>query len=101
MKELRDATDYLLTLPYSAPGYRRAALLCLLPAYQTILSAAQNQVILFTPAHQIKISHSTMAQCLVDSQAMLVDNNAIQQYSQRLEDEIHHLCGPLSGMSRQ
>jgi hypothetical protein len=101
LEELREATDYLLTLPYSAPGYRRAALLCLLPAYQTILSAARNQEILFTPAHQIKISHSTMAQCLVDSQAMLVDNEAVQQYGQRLEDEIHHLCGPLTGMSNR
>ncbi len=94
LEELREATEYLLTLPYSAPGYRRAALLCLLPAYQTILSAARNQVILFTPAHQIKISHQTMAQCLADAQAMLVDNQAIQRYSQRFEDEIRDQFSP-------
>jgi farnesyl-diphosphate farnesyltransferase len=101
LAELREATEYLLTLPYSAPGYRRAALLCLLPAYQTILSAARNQVVLFTPAHQIKISHQTMAQCLADAQAMLVDNQAIQRYSQRLEDEVRDQFGSPGRMLRQ
>lgn len=90
LDELREATDYVLALPYSAPGYRRAALLCLLPAYQTILCAAQNQATLFTPAHRVKISRLTMAQCLADSQAMLFDNKAIQEYSRRLEAEVHH-----------
>ena len=90
LEELREATDYLLALPYNAPGYRRASLLCLLPAYQTFFLAAQRQEILFTPEHQIKISHPTMAQCLADSQAMLMTTNAIQRYSQRLEDEIHN-----------
>lgn len=86
--ELHDATEYLLALPYSAAGYRRAALMCLLPAYQTIRSAGRNLETLFTPAHQIKISHQTMAQCLKDSEALLFDNPSIQAYSQRLQGEI-------------
>lgn len=88
LDELRQATEYLLTLPYSAVGYRRAALMCLLPAYQTIRSAGHNLETLFTPAHQIKISHRTMAQCLEDSEALLFDNPSIQAYSHRLEGEI-------------
>ena len=87
--ELREATQYLLTLPYDAPGYRRAALLCLLPAYQTILMAAQHQDTLFTRKHQIKISRLTMAQCLADSQAMLNDNEALRKYTRRVQDEIN------------
>lgn len=89
LAELRDATDYLVALPYDAPGYRRAALLCLLPAYQTILTAALRQDILFTREHHIKISRMTMAQCLADSQTMLYDNESLRQYSRRVQDEIH------------
>lgn len=83
LEELRDATDYLLALPYHAAGYRRASLLCLLPAYETIHLAAKNAAILFTPAHQFKISRLTMARCLADSEAMLFDNSAIDAYSRR------------------
>ena len=93
LDELRTATAYLLALPYSAVGYRRASLLCLLPAYQTILLAAQRQEILFTPDHQIKISRLTMAQCVVDSQVMLSDNKAIRQYGERIEDKIRSQFG--------
>jgi hypothetical protein len=78
----------LTALPETAAGYRRAALLCLLPAYQTLLSAAQQQESLFTPAHNIKISRETMAQCLADSQGMLYDDEAIRQYARRIEAKI-------------
>lgn len=88
LSELRVATEYLVTLPYTAPGYRRAALLCLLPAYQTILLAAQQQAVLFTRAHQVKISHAAMAQCLADSQAMLYDNDLLEQYTRHITNEI-------------
>lgn len=88
LSELRVATEYLVSLPYEAQGYRRAALLCLLPAYQTILLAAQKREQLFTPKHQIKISHAAMAQCLSDSKSMLQDNALLNQYSLRIQDEI-------------
>jgi farnesyl-diphosphate farnesyltransferase len=87
--ELRDATAYLTALPETATGYRRAALLCLLPAYQTLLSAAQQQDSLFTPTHNIKISRDTMAQCLADSHGMLYDDEAIRRYARGVEDEIY------------
>jgi farnesyl-diphosphate farnesyltransferase len=89
LNELRDATAYLTALPETAAGYRRAALLCLLPAYQTLLSAALQQESLFTPAHNIKIPRETMAQCLADSQGMLYDDEAIRQYARRIEANIH------------
>lgn len=95
LTELRQATDYLLALPYSAAGYRQASLLCLLPAYQTILMAARHQDSLFTAEHHIKISRPTMAQCIADSQAMLLDNASIRQYSLRLEDEIQNQFEPM------
>lgn len=83
--ELRDATDYVLALPYSAVGYRMASLLCLLPAYQTILLAAQQQEKLFTADHHVKISRQTMAQCLGDAQAIVADNEAVAAYGQQIE----------------
>ena len=89
LSELREATEYLIKLPYTATGYRQAALVCLLPAYQTILCAAQQRETLFTRTHQVKISHAAMAKCLSDSQAMLDDNRLLEQYTRRITDEIH------------
>ena len=66
LDEFRAATEYVLALPDSARGYRRASLLCLFPAYQTLYLAAQRQEILFTPEHKIKISRPTMARCVAD-----------------------------------
>ncbi|HXV44220.1 MAG TPA: squalene/phytoene synthase family protein [Anaerolineae bacterium] len=86
--ELRDATAYLLSLPYSAPGYRMASLLCLLPAYQTLLLAAEQQEKLFTSQHQVKISHLTMSRCVLDARSMVKDNEAIGRYSRQLEQAI-------------
>lgn len=90
LDELQVATEYLVALPYSAEGYRRAALLCLLPAYQTMRAAAQQQDLLFTRKHFVKISHAAMAQCLADSEAMLHDNGLLEQYSRQITDEIHN-----------
>ena len=67
--------------------------MCLLPAYQTMLSAARMQQSLFTTGHTIKISRPNMAQCVVDSQVMLTNDKAIQQCSRRLEDSIHEQLG--------
>jgi farnesyl-diphosphate farnesyltransferase len=89
--ELRDATEYVLTLPYEAAGYRMSSLMCLLPAYQTLLLAAKRQDILFTSEHQIKISRPTMVKCQWDAKAMLNDNDALRRYSKALEDEINEL----------
>jgi farnesyl-diphosphate farnesyltransferase len=89
LAELRAATDYVLALPYSARGYRRASLLCLLPAYQTLCLAAQRQDTLYTHEHQIKISRPTMARCVADSRALLFDNRSLQRYCQAVEDKIH------------
>lgn len=88
LAELREATEYVLALPYHAAGYRRASLLCLLPAYQTLLVAAERHTALFTAEHAVKISKVTMARCLADSQTMLVNNDAIRRYSRRLEGAI-------------
>lgn len=88
LSELRDATDYVLALPYTAVGYCLASLMCLLPAYQTVLLAAKKHDSMFTAEHRVKISRSTMAKCLLDSRSMIADNDAIKQYSQRLHGAI-------------
>ncbi len=94
LDELRDAVDYVIALPQRAAGYRRASLLCLFPAYHTMLFAAQRQATLFTAAHQIKISRTTMAQCMSDSDKVLHDDHAIRQYCARLENRIFDAVGP-------
>lgn len=88
MGELRTSVDYVLALPYSAAGYRMASLLCLLPAYQTLLLAAQRHERLFTGDHRVKISRETLAQCMLDAQSMVSDNRAILQYSRNLESAV-------------
>jgi len=88
--ELQAATAHVLALPYEATGYRMASLLCLLPAYETLLLAAQQQHVLFTDHHHIKISRQIMAQCVQWAQEMVSDNAAIEQYSQQRQQMIQH-----------
>jgi farnesyl-diphosphate farnesyltransferase len=88
LSELQSSTDYVLALPVHATGYRMASLLCLFPAYQTILLAAQQRDKLFTSDHSIKISRQTMSECIQDAQRMIVDNNGIHRYSEQLEQAV-------------
>jgi farnesyl-diphosphate farnesyltransferase len=85
VQELEDATRYVLALPYSAAGYRMATLLCLLPAYQTILLAAERHRELFTADHQVKISRQTLAECIRDAQSMAADNNLVREYGRQMK----------------
>ena len=62
LNEMRDSLAYVLALPVHAKGYRRASLMCLYPAYHTMLSAARQADLLFTAGHQIKISRLAIAQ---------------------------------------
>jgi len=88
MDELGRATDYVSTLPYEAAGFRQASLLCLLPAYQTILLAVREQEKLFTAEHRVKISRQTLAQCMQDAQSMIADNDALLQYRREVDSAI-------------
>lgn len=88
LADLDYATEYLITLPRHALGYRKASLLCLLPAYQTLLLAAEENSKLFTPDHQFKISHETMTQCMTDTERLASDNEGIHNYSQNARQEI-------------
>jgi phytoene/squalene synthetase len=83
--ELSAATEYVRTIPSEAKGYRIASLVCLLPAYQTIMSAAQRQPQLFTNEHQIKIPREMMVQCLYEAVTMAPDNDAITAHCQQLD----------------
>jgi farnesyl-diphosphate farnesyltransferase len=88
LAELRGATHYVLDLPFSAGDYRMASLLCLLPAYQTLLQAAQRHQELFTSDHNVKISRLAMAKCKQDAKRMLRDNRAVLAYGRRMERAI-------------
>jgi farnesyl-diphosphate farnesyltransferase len=101
LAELQDATNYLLTLPYEAVGYRMTGLLSLLPTYQTLLLAAQRQDTLFTAEHQVKISRQTMAQCLEDARQMVADNPQVLQYSRRLDRAIRATFNGAKGAASQ
>ena len=83
--ELRCATSYVLDIPQQAAGYRIASLMCLLPAYETVLSAARRRTELFTAGHQIKIERATMARCIQAAVALATDDVAIRRLSQDLE----------------
>ena len=83
--ELREATRYVLALPNDAVGYRIASLLCLFPAYQTLLQAAQRHARLFTGKHRVKISRKTMVNCIRDARRMVDNNAGILAYSRAAE----------------
>jgi len=89
LADLDKATEYLLTLPANAVGYRKASLLCLLPAYQTLILASEEKSKLFTPQHKLKISHEKMAQCLQDTERLVLDNEGILEYSRSAKLEIN------------
>ena len=88
LSDLSVATDYILALPYDVTGYRMANLMCVLRAYQTLLSFAEERSNLFTAWHRLKISHETMGQCLEDAGNLLTDNYGILAYRQRIEAQI-------------
>lgn len=60
----------------------------LLPAYQTLLLAAEDHAQLFTPDHRVKISRPTMAKCQQDAKSMLADNETIQTYCEEIARRI-------------
>ncbi len=86
INDLREATRYVLDIPIDAVGYRIASLLCLFPAYQTLLQAAERQANLFTGRHQVKISRVTMIKCIRDAREMALDNAGILAYSRVAEE---------------
>jgi farnesyl-diphosphate farnesyltransferase len=93
LAELRDSTQYVLALPYEAKGYRIASLLCLFPAYQTLIRGAERANKLFTADHNFKISRFTMMTCIRDARSLVRDNEAVLAYSQAAEAAIESLLG--------
>ena len=83
-------TQWIMYLPFRIVQQAIAVLRCyvIFPAYHTMLSAARNRDDLFTSAHQIKISRTTLAQCMSDSDKVLLNDDAIRQYCSRLENKI-------------
>lgn len=94
LTELRSATTYVLDVPHRAADYRVASLMCLLPAYETIRSAALHRRELFTAGHQIKITRPTMARCVADAVSLATDDDAIVRRSADLEAQIRDALSP-------
>ena len=88
LQEFEDSVKYILDLPVSAVGFRKASLFMLLPGYQTLLLAARKHHQLFTPNHKIKISRVTMTKCLLDARQMVNSNGAILAYSHSIRAEL-------------
>ena len=86
--ELDESVDYVIGIPFQAFGYRLASLMCLLPAYQTLLSAVQQHSKLFTSEHHIKISRRCFSQCFEDAKSMAQDNDALLAYSKEIKAEV-------------
>jgi farnesyl-diphosphate farnesyltransferase len=96
LQELQEAVDYLTALPLYVTGYRMASLLCLLPAYQTLLQAAQTHAALFTTGHNAKISRNTMLRCVEEAGSLVNDNEGIVRYSRQVETSVVAAFGKLS-----
>ncbi len=80
LAELDASVNYVLALPQTAVGLRKAGLLMMMPAYETILQAAQRLSLLFTPDHVVKISRVTMGRCVLQARKIATDNSAIRAY---------------------
>lgn len=90
LAELDESVNYVVNLPKTAVGYRKAGLLMMLPAYQTILLAAERYETLFTPDHAVKISRTTMGKCLIQAQVMATNDESIRTYGQELAQQIRN-----------
>lgn len=88
---LDEAVDYISTVPYGLRGVRQATLMCLLPAYQTILLAAEKSQSLFTPSHHVKISAQVLAACFDDAKALSADNELLRDYRARLDAQLEEI----------
>lgn len=88
LAELRSATSYVLDVPHQAAGYRIACLMCLLPAYETILSAARRRTRLFTADHHITIARPTMVECIRSAVAIATDDEAIRRTCRDFDEAI-------------
>ncbi len=86
--DLRSATSYVLDVPHQAAGYRIACLMCLLPAYETILSAARCRTRLFTADHHITIARPTMVVCIRSAVAIATDDEAIRRTCRDFDEAI-------------
>ena len=99
--ELEASVGYVQALPEQAEGYRKAGLLMMLPAYETILLAAQQLDDLFSPHHSLKISRVKMGQCVLRARTMARDNQAIHTYSDRMARQIRSELGVISAKARE
>jgi phytoene/squalene synthetase len=89
VQELDASVSYVLSLPRPAVGFKKAGLLMMLPAYETILLAAERLQELFTPYHSVKISRTKMGQCILRARRMATDDAAIAAFSQEMSHQIH------------
>ena len=86
--ELDASVNYVLALPQTAVGLRKAGLMMMMPAYETILQAASRILLLFTPDHAVKISRFTMGQCVLRARKIALDNTAIRNYAKEMSARI-------------
>jgi farnesyl-diphosphate farnesyltransferase len=93
VQELEDSALYVTALPRRATGFRRAALLMMLPAYETMLLAADRLPDLFTPRHAVKISRTKMGQCVLRARSMASDDSAIGAYAREMSAAIYERLG--------
>jgi farnesyl-diphosphate farnesyltransferase len=100
VEELEASVRYVLALPEEALGYRKAGLLMMLPAYETILLAAQRLQDIFTPRHSVKISRTKMGQCILRARNIAGDNQAISAYSDKMALQIRSQLSPVLAEAR-
>ena len=89
--ELDASANFVLSLPQTAVGLRKAGLLLLMPSYETILLAAQRLPYLFTPEHKIKISRLTMGHCVIRARNIALDNTTIHKYAREMSANIQRV----------
>lgn len=88
LAELDGSVSYVVGLPQRALGFRKAGLLMLLPAYETLLLAASKLPDLFTERHAVKISRPLMMQLIAKTQRVAGDDDAIRALARTMSDRV-------------
>ncbi len=78
--ELKGAVRYISHIPLSAKGYRMGALLCLLPAFETVRLALQNLEATLTEDASFKINRETLGHCFQLAMQSTADNDLLYRY---------------------
>lgn len=84
-QELASFMTYIKSLPERAVRFREGMLICVLPAYETLLTGLRRATRLFTPEHMMKMPRFKFLRCLPEASRLAKDSDSVTRAQQRYE----------------